>query len=325
MVLLALPVVGLERALHAWPPEERSLSARRRGVVAPASAGVRRRVYGRCRRHSQRGRVAPRDRCYAPSTRDRRCYGPPRHRTGLDERRFPDRTSAPAGPPGGRPGADPRRSPHLWKCLWTMRIGRAPPPDRAADDLAERVWEQAAQRLRTQLAEATWHAWFQGRGPSASRTTSSCSPSRARRRRAHPLQLRRACSTPRSSDTTGRASTSSCSSTPSRRRGRVDLDRGAAGPGRRGRRPRRGERVALGVGHPQPALHVRPVRHRRVQPLRARGRALGRRGAGPGLQPALHLRAGGAGQDPPAPRDRPPRAERSSRRSGCATSRPSRS
>ena len=35
-------------------------------------------------------------------------------------------------------------------------------PDRAADDLAERIWEQAAQRLRAELADATWHAWFQG-------------------------------------------------------------------------------------------------------------------------------------------------------------------
>jgi chromosomal replication initiator protein len=35
-------------------------------------------------------------------------------------------------------------------------------PDRAVDDLAERIWEQAAQRLRAELAEATWHAWFQG-------------------------------------------------------------------------------------------------------------------------------------------------------------------
>jgi chromosomal replication initiator protein len=35
-------------------------------------------------------------------------------------------------------------------------------PDRAADDLAERIWEQASQRLRAELADATWHAWFQG-------------------------------------------------------------------------------------------------------------------------------------------------------------------
>ncbi len=34
-------------------------------------------------------------------------------------------------------------------------------PDRAADDLADRIWEQAAQRLRAELAEATWLTWFQ--------------------------------------------------------------------------------------------------------------------------------------------------------------------
>ncbi|MEX2254580.1 MAG: chromosomal replication initiator protein DnaA [Acidimicrobiia bacterium] len=37
-------------------------------------------------------------------------------------------------------------------------------PERVPDDLAERIWEQAAQRLRAELAEATWHAWFQGAG-----------------------------------------------------------------------------------------------------------------------------------------------------------------
>ena len=55
---------------------------------------------------------------------------------------------------------------------------------------------------------------------------------------------------------------------------------------------------------PEPPLHVRGVRHRHVQPLRARGRALGRRDAGSLVQPAVHLRRGGAGQDAPAPRDR---------------------
>jgi chromosomal replication initiator protein len=34
-------------------------------------------------------------------------------------------------------------------------------PDRASDDLAARIWEQAAQRLRAELAEATWLTWFQ--------------------------------------------------------------------------------------------------------------------------------------------------------------------
>ena len=34
--------------------------------------------------------------------------------------------------------------------------------DRGADDIAERIWEQAGSRLRAELAEATWHTWFQG-------------------------------------------------------------------------------------------------------------------------------------------------------------------
>ena len=57
-------------------------------------------------------------------------------------------------------------------------------------------------------------------------------------------------------------------------------DRTVAGRPRRDRRPRRRH---LGLGHAEPALHLRPVRHRRVQPLRARRRAVGRRepGAGP--------------------------------------------
>ena len=94
------------------------------------------------------------------------------------------------------------------------------------------------------------------------------------------------------------------------------------GPGRRtgadGRAPdrradpRRGpaasQRDDLGAGDAQSPLHVRPVRHRCLEPLRPRGRALGRRDAGPGLQPAVHLRAGRSRQDPPPARDRPPRA-----------------
>jgi chromosomal replication initiator protein len=32
--------------------------------------------------------------------------------------------------------------------------------DSATDDIAERIWEQASTRLRTELGESTWHAWF---------------------------------------------------------------------------------------------------------------------------------------------------------------------
>ena len=55
----------------------------------------------------------------------------------------------------------------------------------------------------------------------------------------------------------------------------------------------------------QPEVHLRHLRHRREQPLRPRGGGRGRRGPGQGVQPALRLRRVGAGQDPPAPRDRP--------------------
>ena len=54
----------------------------------------------------------------------------------------------------------------------------------------------------------------------------------------------------------------------------------------------------------QPEVHVRPVRDRRREPPRARGRARRRRAARPGLQPAVPLRAARARQDAPAARDR---------------------
>ncbi len=37
--------------------------------------------------------------------------------------------------------------------------------DPTPDDIAERIWEQAATRLRAELADATWHTWFQGVRP----------------------------------------------------------------------------------------------------------------------------------------------------------------
>jgi chromosomal replication initiator protein len=37
--------------------------------------------------------------------------------------------------------------------------------DPTPDDIAERIWEQASTRLRAELADATWHTWFQGVRP----------------------------------------------------------------------------------------------------------------------------------------------------------------
>ena len=54
----------------------------------------------------------------------------------------------------------------------------------------------------------------------------------------------------------------------------------------------------------EPEVHLRPLRDRLVEPFRARGGARGRRGAGAGVQPALHLRRHRARQDAPAAGDR---------------------
>ncbi len=53
-----------------------------------------------------------------------------------------------------------------------------------------------------------------------------------------------------------------------------------------------------------PEVHVRPLRDRLVEPLRPCGCARRRRGAGAGVQPALHLRRHRPRQDAPAAGDR---------------------
>ena len=75
----------------------------------------------------------------------------------------------------------------------------------------------------------------------------------------------------------------------------------------------------------QPSLHLRRLRDRHLEPLRPRRGALGRRDAGPVVQPAVHLRRRRARQDPPPAGHRALRAARTTRASPCATSRPRRS
>ena len=69
----------------------------------------------------------------------------------------------------------------------------------------------------------------------------------------------------------------------------------------------------------EPEVHLRHLRRRLEQPVRARGRARRRRGAGAVVQPAVHLRRLRAGQDPPAARDRRVLAPAAARTCGCAT------
>ena len=199
----------------------------------------------------------------------------------------------------------------------------------AADDL----WAKVAAAVRAQLSEATWNTWFQGvhaldlhrRHPDARRPELG-------RRRAHPHQLprparrrgpgahrrpaRRSSSlvdtAPRADDDWSR----SISSPTPRPTSRVD----ERPPRRRGRAgATRGPRTSA-----ESPLHVRPVRHRRVEPLRARGRAV----ASPRARPVRTTRCSSTGRPGSA---RPTCCTRSattcascSRASASATSRPRR-
>ena len=91
--------------------------------------------------------------------------------------------------------------------------------------------------------------------------------------------------------------------------------RTAAGPPRRCRRDSRAScfpisRVAANVARSRsratrPELHLRRLRGRRVEPVRARRQQGGRDPARRSLQPALHLRRRRAREDPPRQRHRP--------------------
>ena len=295
---LALPVVGLERALHAWPPLRPRPEGGGRAVVErepvdssggfphghhPAPlAGVR--LVG-----SPNAVLRSASR---PSTRPR----PRRH--------FP----AGAWPLLHRPASSAGEvcSPRpivLHICGRACGQPRIWPP--AADD----IWDRGARAIRAQLAEATWNTWFQGVRPLAldDDVLVLGVPSIV------------ACERIRSSysgmlddtlkDATGRelrvellVDTEARADEPVRL-GALPDDRAHAG-----RATAPAQRDDLGAGDAQSPLHLRPVRHRCVEPLRARRRAVRRRGARPGLQPAVHLRARRSRQDPPPARDRPPRA-----------------
>ena len=73
-------------------------------------------------------------------------------------------------------------------------------------------------------------------------------------------------------------------------------------------RMRRSRRHRAAPGGSEPALHVRHVHRRAVEPVRACGLPRRRRSAVALVQPAVHLRRGGARQDAPDARDRAVRA-----------------
>ena len=80
----------------------------------------------------------------------------------------------------------------------------------------------------------------------------------------------------------------------------------SASPVPTGHRASRREQPPLSrrCGGAESQVHVRPLRHRLVQPVRARGRAGRRGGAGTGVQPAVHLRRHRPREDAPPAGDR---------------------
>ena len=199
----------------------------------------------------------------------------------------------------------------------------------AADDL----WAKVAAAVRAQLSEATWNTWFQG-VHALDLTDDTPGPRRPElgRRRAHPHQLPRAAHRrrPGAHRRPARRRAARRHRAPARgARSTLDQlsgpDRTPSATERRARRVGRG-RVRTGWPHDvaESPLHVRPVRHRRLEPLRPRRRAVGRREPGAVVQPAVHLRAGRTRQDPPAARDRPSRPRAVLVASGSATSPPRR-
>ena len=187
----------------------------------------------------------------------------------------------------------------------------------AADDL----WAKVAAAVRAQLSEATWNTWFQGvhaldltDDTLVLGVPSSVAVERIRTSylglltdavqalTGVPLAVELLVDTaPRPDELVALdplAAAAAPAAVADEPRRVADTD---------ARAPARQHHVA------EPPLHLRPVRHRRVEPLRARRRAVGRREPGPLLQPAVHLRPGRARQDPPPARDRPPRPRRCSR------------
>ena len=242
-----------------------------------------------------------------------------------------------------RPGRDPRSTcrDDLHTCgracgQPTTRTTRA--VAKTVPLTADDIWDQGSATLRDQLAPATWAAWFHGVRP-LSYDGDDPAPERAELagRRAHPLQLLRACSpTP--------------SATPPASTVRVELLVETAPKERESialapppvsvvvdarRRPvawrRRSDDTDdeadrhLGLGHAEHPLHLRPVRHRGLQPLRPRRRALRGREPGPVLQPAVHLRPRRVWARPTSSTPSGTTSARCSATSGCGTSPPRRS
>ena len=165
--------------------------------------------------------------------------------------------------------------------------------EHATGTSADSLWDAIAGRLRETLSETTYDTWFAHAEPQSWATAGSSSRFRTTSR-----------------GTGSRATSRDSSRAPRETLGRdvlvsfaVEQGRGSpvvaptgppSGPPSASTRRR-----SPTAGHPRSSSTRSTrstLRHRLVEPVRARRRARGG-GAGPGLQPALHLRRHGARQD----------------------------
>ena len=157
----------------------------------------------------------------------------------------------------------------------------------AVEPTSERLWDDASRRLRDTLNETTYATWFASTEPGPL----SDDVARARRSQRVHAELDRE-PLPRAPPCGGARCARPRDPCGARRlrhgghRGGAAASRcPAALPGRAAAR--------------EPEVHVRQLRDRVLEPVRARCRARGRRGAGAGVQPPLHLRQHRSRQDAP--------------------------
>ena len=184
---------------------------------------------------------------------------------------------------------------------------------------AHRLWNMCAALLRAQVSDPVWHTAFEGVRAvdfdGRALTLGVSSPLAKERIEGRYLGLVRDALTEAGAPARRAAAAHRAA------RAALPVDRADAHRRRRGRprpggpagnggpRRRTGPRAdgddpdrpgPAGRRRAEPPLHVRELRHRRVEPLRPRRRPVGGRDAGPALEPAVHLRRRRPRQDPPA-------------------------
>ena len=178
-------------------------------------------------------------------------------------------------------------------------IASAAPPPRddlhSGEDPVEKMtsWRKILEHLKSRVDERDFETWFRG-------FPAEVGDDRGRRR---PRPA------PRSTSTTSREAFGAQIADAAQRAGfgNREIRFVADGDYASARRAAPRSRPSRAAGRrPESRLHVRALRHGRVEPARARRRAPRRRPDLAPVQPALHLRRDRPRQDPPDAGDRPP-------------------